>query len=52
MDPLMVAGRVGEGVHLLLGDVDELAVSEVIAGAALQVGQAVDDCGHGGDPLI
>jgi hypothetical protein len=34
VDPLVVAGGVGEQVHLLLGDLDVLAVAEVLADEA------------------
>ena len=47
VNPLVVAGGVGEHVHLLLSDVDVWAMTQVFADQALQFVGAVDDaCGH------
>ena len=43
VDPLVVAGRVGEGVHLFLGDLDVGAVAEVLADEGLEFVGSVDD---------
>ena len=47
VDPLVVAGGVGELVHLLLGDLDVVAVAEVLADLGLQPVDAFDDRRHG-----
>src|SRR5262249_24705887 len=47
VDPLVVAGGVGELVHLVLGDLDPVAVAEVLADAGLEPVDAVDDGRHG-----
>ncbi len=36
VDPLVVAGRLGEHVHLLLGDLVPVAVADVLADEALE----------------
>ena len=46
VDPLVVAGGVGEQVHLLLGDLDVVAVAEVLADELLQPGDALNGGGH------
>ena len=47
VDPLVVAGGVGELVDLLLGDLDLVAVAEVLADLGLQPVDAFDDRRHG-----
>jgi len=49
VDPLVVTGRLGERVHLLLGDLDVGGVTEVLAHEGLQLGDAVDGAGHAGN---
>ena len=46
VDPLVVAGGVGEEVHLLLGDLHVVGVPEVLSDLVLQPGDAVDDRRH------
>ncbi len=47
VDPLVVTGGIGELVHLLLGDLDVVAVAEVLADLGLQTVDAFDDRRHG-----
>src|SRR5690606_24670356 len=47
VDPLVVTGGVGEGVHLLLGDHELVGPAEVLADEGLELGVAVDGAGHG-----
>jgi len=42
VDPLVVAGGLGEQVHALLGDLDPVADGEFLADAGLQRGQGGD----------
>jgi hypothetical protein len=49
VDPLVVAGGVGEEVHPLLGDLHVVAVAEVLAEELLEAGDALDGGGHGAD---
>ena len=44
VDPLMVAGRLGERVHPVLGDLQPVAVAEVLADEFLEPVGAVDAC--------
>ena len=46
VDPLVVAGGVGELVHLVLGDLDPVAVAEMLAGPGPQAVDPVDDGRH------
>ena len=47
MDPLVVTGRVGELVHSFLGDLDPVAVTEVLADQPGKFVESVDDsCSH------
>ena len=47
VDPLVVAGRVGERVHLFLGDLDVRGVAEVLADEGFHLVDSVDGAGHG-----
>ena len=47
VDPLVVAGRVGEQVHPLLGDLHVVAVAEVLPDELLELGDPVHDGRHG-----
>ena len=49
VDPLMVAGRFGECVDLLLGDLHVWGVAEVLADQGLESVDSVRSCGHGDD---
>jgi hypothetical protein len=46
VDPLVIPGRLGEQVHLFLGDREPVAVAEVLTGCRGQLGHAVEDS-HG-----
>jgi hypothetical protein len=46
MDPLVIEGRVGELLNLLLRDRHVRAVPEVLADMVLDIGDALDRCGH------
>ena len=50
VDPLVVAGGVGEQVDLLLGDLDVVAVAEVLPDLVLQPSDALHGGRHG--PII
>ena len=49
VDPLVVAGGVGEQVHPLLGDLHVVAVAEVLSHELLEPGDPVDGRRHGAD---
>ena len=46
MDPLVIAGGVGEQVHLLLRDLVPIAVTDVLADELLEPLDAFDGEGH------
>src|SRR5690242_20480370 len=48
MYPLVVAGRLGEQVDLLLGDVPPIAVTQVLAGVRLECGDPGVDLRYAG----
>src|ERR1017187_3743239 len=50
VDPLMVAGRVGEGVDAFLGDLEPARAAEIRARLCLELVQAIHDRGHAGVP--
>src|SRR5581483_7474416 len=47
VDPLVVVGGVGEGVHPLLGDLQPAALAQVLPGQGPDAGQPVDGDAHG-----
>ena len=49
VDPLVVAGGVGEQVHLLLRDLDVVAVAEVLTHEVAEAVDSLHDGGHAGD---